>query len=90
MEQSALKPDLFAIQRHLEKLDSLGDPLARIASEINFGALAKAVDEKAPGPSKAQGGRPPYPSEVMVRILVLKDLNNLSDETMERFPIGLG
>ena len=83
-EQSALKPDLFASQRHLEKLASLGDPLVRIASEINFGALAKAVDKKAPRPSKAQGGRPPYPSEVMVRILVLKHLNNLSDEAMER------
>ena len=83
-EQSALKPDLFASQRHFEKLDSMGDPLVRIASEINFGALAKAVDKKAPRPSKAQGGRPPYPSEVMVRILVLKHLNNLADEVMER------
>ena len=53
MEQSALKPDLFSSQRHLEKLDSLGDPLVRIASEINFGALAKAVDKKAPRPSKS-------------------------------------
>ena len=52
MERSALKPDLFASQRHLEKLASLGDPLVRIASEINFGALAnKAGDEKAPRPS---------------------------------------
>ena len=61
-EQSALKPDLFASQRHLEELASLGDPLVRIASAINFGALAKAVDKKAPRPSKAQGGRRPYPS----------------------------
>ena len=84
MKKSALKPDLFASQRHLEKLDSLGDPLVTIASEIDFGALAKAVDKKAPRPSKAQGGRPPFPSEMMVRILVLKDLNNLSDEATER------
>ena len=61
-EQSALKPDLFASQRHLEKLASLGDPLVGIASEINFGALAKAGGKKEPRPSKAQGGRRPYPS----------------------------
>ena len=56
-EQSALKPDLFASQRHLEKLASLGDPLVRIAREINFGALAKAVDKKAP--RTIQGARRP-------------------------------
>ena len=39
-EQSALRPDLFACQRHLGKLASLGDPLVRIASAINFGVLA--------------------------------------------------
>ena len=76
MEQSTLEPDIFASQRHLGKLASLGDPLVTIVSEINFGALAKAVYKKAPRPSKAQSSRPPYPSEVMVRILVLKDLNN--------------
>ncbi|CAI08929.1 putative transposase, fragment [Aromatoleum aromaticum EbN1] len=37
----------------------------------------------APRPVSAQGGRPPYPTETMVRILVLKRLYNLSDEQME-------
>ena len=37
----------------------------------------------APGTVSAQGGRPPYPTETMVRILVLKRLYNLSDEQME-------
>jgi len=41
------------------------------------------VDEVAPRPVSAQGGRPPYPTETMVRILVLKRLYNLSDEQME-------
>ena len=34
-------------------------------------------------PTSPQGGRPPYPTETMVRILVLKRLYNLSDEQME-------
>ncbi|CAH1189707.1 hypothetical protein NTGBS_110004 [Candidatus Nitrotoga sp. BS] len=29
-----------------------------------------------------QGGRPPFPTETMVRILFLKRCNNLSDEQM--------
>ena len=40
MEQGVLKPDIFASQRHLVKLDNLADPLLRIAREINFGVLA--------------------------------------------------
>ncbi|OYY52225.1 MAG: IS5/IS1182 family transposase [Halothiobacillus sp. 28-55-5] len=37
----------------------------------------------APRPVSPQGGRPPFPTETMVRILVLKRLYNLSDEQME-------
>lgn len=63
--------------------DGLGDPLAEIESYIDFAALAAEVDRVAPRPTSAQGGRPPYPTETMVRILVLKRLYNLSDEQME-------
>jgi len=37
----------------------------------------------APRPASLQGGRPPFPTETMVRILFLKRVNNLSDEQME-------
>jgi IS5 family transposase len=50
---------------------------------IDFGALARALDELFPRQSSAKGGRPAYPTKTMVRILVLKRLNNLSDERME-------
>ena len=81
--RSAIKTDLFADEYHREKIDSLGDPLAEIESHIDFAALAAEVDRVAPRPISAQGGRPPYPTETMVRILVLKRLYNLSDEQME-------
>jgi len=61
----------------------LGDPLAEIESYIDFAALAAEVDRIAPLSVSPQGGRPPYPTETMVRILVLKRLHNLSDEQME-------
>lgn len=82
-KRTAIKTDLFADDHHRKKIDSLGDPLAEIESYIDFAALAAKVDRVAPRPVSPQGGRPPYPTETMVRILVLKRLYNLSDEQME-------
>lgn len=79
---SAIKTDLFADEHHRKKIDALGDPLVQIESYIDFAALAAEVDRIAPRPVSPQGGRPPYPTETMVRILVLKRLYNLSDEQM--------
>jgi IS5 family transposase len=81
--RSAIKIDLFAADRHREKIDSLGDPLQRIERHTDFVALAQRVDEIAPRPVSLKGGRPPFPTETMVRILALKRLYNLSDEQME-------
>ena len=78
--KSAIKTDLFAADFHQQKLDQLGDPLLRIASCIDFPALAVEVDRVAPRPVSPQGGRPPYSTETMVRILVLKRLYHLSGE----------
>jgi len=83
MKRSAIKTDLFATAHHREKIDQLGDPLHDIETHIDFSALASEVDVVAPSPASTQGGRPPYPAETMVRILVLKRLYNLSDEQME-------
>ena len=82
-KRSALRPDLFAGQRRESKLDRLGDPLVALDQHIDFAALAAEVDRVAPRPDSAQGGRPPYPTETMVRILVVKRLHNLSDEQVE-------
>ena len=81
--RSAIKTDLFADQQHKQTLDKLGDPLTEIETCIDFTALAAEVDRIAPRPTSPQGGRPPFPTETMVRILVLKRLYNLSDEQME-------
>ena len=81
--RSALKTDLFADEHHRQKIDKLGDPLAEIESYIDFAPWAAEVDAIAPRPGRPPGGRPPFPTETMVRILVLKRLYNLSDEQME-------
>ena len=81
--RSAIKSDLFAADRRKEKIDRLGDPLVEMEEHIDFAALAAEVDRIAPRPVSPQGGRPPFPTETMTRILVLKRLYNLSDEQME-------
>ena len=81
--RSAIKTDLFAAEAHRRKVDTLGDLLVEIESCIEFAALAAAVDQMAPRPVSPQGGRPQFPTETMVSILVLKRLYNLSDEQME-------
>ena len=81
--RTAIKNDLFAGERRAEKVDALGDPLRKIEAVVDFCSLAQAVERVAPRPEQPKGGRPPYPTEVMVRILVVKRLHGLSDEQTE-------
>ena len=81
--RSAIKSDLFAPESRATKIDSLGDPLVKISEIVDFAALASELDRVAPRVVSAKGGRPPFPTETMVRILVLKRLHNLSDEQVE-------
>jgi len=81
--RSAVKPDLFADAAHQRKIESLGDPLQLIAQHIDFAHLTQTIDDLLPRGDTRRGGRPPYPTEVMVRILVLKHLYKLSDEQTE-------
>ncbi|WP_437438516.1 transposase, partial [Azotobacter vinelandii] len=81
--RSLLMFSLFADQEREAKLDSLGDPLALLNKHVDFASLAAEIDHWAPRPSRAKGGRPPYPTEQMTRLLVLQQLFNLSDEQME-------
>ncbi len=74
---------LFADQEREAKLDSLGDPLAVLSKHVDFGLMAEEIDRWVPRPSRAKGGRPPYPTELMTRLLVLQQLFNLSDEQVE-------
>ncbi len=73
----------MCLEKPLPVIDSLDDPLAEIKARIDFAALSAEVDQVAPRPLSSRGGRPPFPTETMVRILVLKRLYDLSDEQME-------
>ncbi|KQV47460.1 IS5 family transposase [Duganella sp. Root336D2] len=78
-----IKTSLFADQEREAKLNKLGDALQVLEQHVDFKALAAEVDRAAPRPCRERGGRPPFPTELMVRVLLIQQLFNLSDEQME-------
>jgi hypothetical protein len=73
----------LAEQERDTKLDRIDNTLSLLAEHVDFAALAAETDEAAPRPGRERGGRPPFPTELMVRVLVVQQLYNLSDEQME-------
>lgn len=78
-----IKESLFAAEERETKLNKLGDALQILEKHVDFTALAAAIDLAAPRPSRERGGRPPFPTEIMVRTLLLQQLYKLSDEQLE-------
>lgn len=91
--RSALKLDLVAGAARKHKIETLGDPLQVIARHIDFDHLTQVIDQLLPRGDASRGGRPTYPTAVMVRILILKYLYNLSafacSPTAPTFPIAI-
>ncbi|WP_188092798.1 IS5 family transposase [Acidithiobacillus caldus] len=81
--RTAVKNGLLAEEGYVHNLDAIGDPLQKIEAVVDFSALAQSVERISPRPEQPKGGRPPYPTEVMVRVLVVKRLHGLSDEQTE-------
>ena len=81
--RTAVKNGLLAEEGYVHNLDAIGDPLQKIEAVVDFSALAQAVERISPRPEQPKGGRPPYPTEMMVRVLVVKRLHDLSDEQTE-------
>jgi IS5 family transposase len=78
-----IKESLFASEEREAKLDQLGDVLQVLDRHVNFSALAAEIDRAAPRPERRRGGRPSFPTEVMVRALFIQQLYGLSDEQLE-------
>jgi transposase, IS5 family len=75
--------DLFVQDQRQAKLGSFVENLAAMDELIDFAAVAAQVDTACPRPDRSKGGRPPYPTEIMVRLLFIQALYNLSDEDCE-------
>lgn len=78
-----IEHSLFADQEHEVKLNELSDTLRLLGQHIDFAAVAASVDHAAPRPSRERGGRPPFPTDLVVRVRLTQQLFKLSDEQME-------
>ena len=68
---------LFAAEDRAAKLDRIGDPLQVLDRHIDFAAIAAVVEARLTIGKSRKGGRPAWPAEVMVRLLVLQQLLRL-------------
>lgn len=75
--------DLFVQEQRQDKMGGFIANLAAMDELIDFAAIAAQVDSACPRPDRSKGGRPPYPTEIMVRLLFIQSLYNLSDEYCE-------
>jgi IS5 family transposase len=73
-----IKASLFADLEREARRNKLGDALQVMEQHVDFAALATEIDLAAPRPSREGGGRPPFPTEPMVRVLLIQQLNRLS------------
>jgi len=75
--------DLFIEEQRQAKLSDFVGTLARIHELVKFADIATQIDALCPRPDRRKGGRPPYPTEVLVRMVFLQALYGLSDEQLE-------
>jgi len=77
--------DLFAQEHRQKKLDVFAKVLKQLDQLVNWAELAREINAVTKREAaRPRGGRPPYPTQVLIKIIVLQQLyGNLSDEETE-------
>ena len=76
----------FSEEKALERLSKLGDPLEQLDKIIDWTIFLPIMDEIRPDKTQeGEGGRPPYPNIMVIKSMVLKEMNGASNKTMEFF-----
>ena len=73
----------FDLDERYQRLSEAGDPLEKLNALIDFEIFRKTLDKALAYKSGAQGGRKPFDSVIMFKILILQSLYNLSDPQAE-------
>lgn len=73
----------FDLPDHLERLSEAGDPLEELARVIDFEAFRPVLEDARGYSDGSKGGRPPYDSVSMFKVLILAAQHTVSDERME-------
>lgn len=78
-----MRSSLFVAHEREAKRNKSGNTLQVLDRYIDFAALAAKVDHAAPRPDWSRSGQMLFPTEVIMRILLLQELFHLSDAQME-------
>jgi len=74
----------FSEDRALERLSELGDPLEQLDKIMDWTIFVPVMDEIRPNKTQeGVGGRPPFTNLFVIKALILKSLNNVSNGQME-------
>lgn len=71
------------IDERYARLSASGDPLEKLNMVVPWEIFRKPLDKALKRSDRARGGRPPYDTLMMFKILVLQALYNLSDDQAE-------
>jgi transposase, IS5 family len=73
----------FDGEERLKALSAAGDPLERLAAVVDFEVFRGDLERALARADRSKGGRPPYDTVLMFKVLVLQTLYTLSDEQTE-------
>lgn len=74
---------LFDEEIRMQEISKLGDPLEKLNKFIDWEEFRKPLEAIFKNENPEKGGRPRFDTILMFKILVLQQLNNLSDDKME-------
>ncbi|MGA9646769.1 MAG: IS5 family transposase [Candidatus Korobacteraceae bacterium] len=77
------QPGFFDIDERTAKLTEMGDPLVGLKEQIDWEAFRPSLNVVYEKPRKSNAGAKPIDVVLMFKILVLQQLNNLSDDRIE-------
>ena len=78
-----LQPGFFDIHERTAKLTEMGDPLVVLKEQIDWEAFRPSLNVVYEKARKSNAGAKPIDVVLMFKILVLQQLNNLSDDGIE-------
>jgi len=78
-----LQMDFLTEYSRLDRLSGMGDPLEKIAVDIDWELFRPLIDKAVRKESYAKGGRPPYDSILMFKIVMLQQWYGIADDNTE-------
>ncbi len=78
-----LQPSFFDVHERTAKLTEMGDPLVELNERIDWEAFRPRLNRVHEKARKSNAGAKPIDVVLMFKVLVLQQLNNLSDDRIE-------